>query len=65
MAITLAEISITPKVHKDGNDTITLPPGKTMKIETSPDGEEIMNETVPAGKQWTITVGVHIVETDA
>lgn len=35
-----------------------------LKIETSPDGEEVLKVTVPAGKSWTVQLVVDITETD-
>ena len=37
-------------------------PGKTLKIETTPDGTELLNETVPAGKVWKLTLQVRVAE---
>ena len=37
--------------------------GQILKIESSPDGEELFNLTVPAGKQWIeIDINLDIVE---
>lgn len=65
MAIVLTEETRTAKTVKQGNDNFTLVAGKNLKIETSPDGEEVLNETVPAGKSWTVIVSVHVREVDA
>jgi hypothetical protein len=48
-----------------GRQVLGASAGQVLKIETSPDGEEILDETVPAGKSWEVTVRVDIVETDA
>ena len=48
--------------YLNGDERFTLAAGKELKIETSPDGEEILETTVPAGKSWEVTVGVSIVE---
>jgi len=45
--------------------TITIPAGKTLKIETSAQGEEILQEIVPAGKVWTVHISVFVEERDA
>ena len=45
-----------------GRDTITIPGGKTFKIETSPNGEEILNQVVPEGKTWVVDMNVKITE---
>jgi len=63
MAITLSTESLPARTSKQGSDQLTLTAGKTLKIETTPDGEEILSATVPAGKTWTVTVSVHVLET--
>ena len=63
MAITLTEESLPARVTKQGSDAVTLTAGKHLKIETSPSGEELLDAEVPAGKTWTVTVSVHVVET--
>lgn len=65
MAIILSEETRTAKTVRQGSDSFTLAAGKILKIETSPDGEEILNETVPTGKVWTVIVSVHVREVDA
>ncbi len=39
--------------------------GKSLKIESSPKGEEFFNLEVPKGKKWTVTLTVLISEEDA
>lgn len=55
--------------HKDrtlmGSDTITVTAGQTLKIETTPGGQEVLLEEVPEGKLWSAKINVEIVETDA
>lgn len=44
-----------------GSDSgIVVIAGQTIKIETSPDGEEILNVVVLAGETWTFNVGIDI-----
>ncbi len=38
--------------------------GKSLKIETYPAGEEILDREVPAGKKWKVEMSVVINETD-
>ena len=45
--------------------SILIPAGQKLVIETSPGGSEILDETVPANKKWTVSVGVNIHEEDA
>ena len=55
--------SIQPaKTVLSGSEILTIPAGKDFKIETSPDGEEILNETVPTGKSWLVRITVDISE---
>ena len=51
--------------HKWGQDEFNLTAGQSLKIETSPRGEEILDIEVPAGKTWTGIVVVDFVETNA
>ena len=44
---------------------ITVTAGQSIRIETSPGGEEILESVVPIGKTWTLAVNVNIDETDA
>lgn len=47
------------------NDII-LVAGQSLRIESSPGGEEILDSgVVPAGKVWTFAIGVDCRETDA
>lgn len=39
--------------------------GKSLKIETSPRGEEVLDVEVPAGKAWYVELSVLITETNA
>ena len=43
-----------------GNQEFTLEAGKTLKIETSPDGEELLDFT--ADKQYTVRILVHMTD---
>jgi len=53
-----------PHTQKYAIGTVVLAAGKTLKIETSPAGEEILAAAVPAGKAWSITIVIDITETD-
>jgi len=66
MAIVLIEHIHTAKLVRSGHEaTIAVSAGQSIKIETSPSGEELLNETCPAGKMWTAQIIVEITETDA
>ena len=38
--------------------------GQTLKIETSPDGEEVLAEVCPEGETWSVHIHVQISITD-
>ena len=50
---------------KSGHEAIAVTAGQSLKIETSPDGEEVLGIECPAGKAWSIQLDVTITETDA
>ena len=61
----LQENSRPAFVLKSGNqDNITISAGKSLKIETSPDGEEILDVECPKGKVWSARIIIEINETD-
>jgi len=65
MAITLTTRTIPEQVIKSGSeDALEVVAGKSLKIETSPDGIDILDEEVPAGKVWVVTISVQIKESD-
>ena len=45
--------------------TATIPAGKTLKIETSPKGEELYEYEVPAGKVMTVKLRLEYALEDA
>ena len=56
----LTDSTIQP--YKAGNDTFDVPAGKTLRIETSPSGENILEVEVPAGKTYRVIINVNIKE---
>ena len=52
-------------VRKSGGESFVVTAGKSLKIETSPRGDDIMDEEVPDGKKWDVSVSVQVTETDA
>ena len=60
----LTEESLPARMKRRGCQTFAMAAGKSLKIETSPSGEEILDVEVPTGKAWQVTVNVHVVETD-
>lgn len=65
MAIELSEDSVSARKIMVGDDTFTVSAGKSLKVETSPAGEDLLDEECPAGKSWECTIFVRITETDA
>jgi len=59
----LLDKSQPAKLLRTGRQELEIPAGKSLKIETSPDGEDILNAEVPAGKTWKTIIIVEIVET--
>jgi len=47
-----------------GSENVEVSAGKKFKIDTSPQGEEVLDVEVPAGKQWSVNVYVQIIETE-
>lgn len=65
MVINLTNQSVDAYGGYVGSGNVTIPAGKTLKIETTPDGQEILAAVVPAGKKWSVSISVNIIETDA
>lgn len=62
MNINTTELPV--RIKKTGEQGgIAIPAGQKLVIETSPGGSEILDVTVPAGKEWTVTISVSIDET--
>jgi len=49
---------------KTGADAFTMKEGERIRIMTNPPGVEYLDEKVPDGKEWKITISVSIVETE-
>jgi len=58
----LLDKSVPAQNSRMGRGTYTIPAGKALIIESSPNGLDILNEIVPAGKSWSVTVNIDIVE---
>lgn len=62
----LRETNVEAARLLSGHETeIVLEERQSLRIETSPNGDEILNVECPAGKSWTARVIVEITETDA
>ena len=65
MTINLVETLQPCLIKAGGSGMVVLVAGKRLRIETSPNGEEILDEEVPEGKVWALSINVQINETDA
>ena len=65
MAIELSNQNYDVTKKRSGQDAFDMTAGKSLKIETSPAGEELLNVEVPVGKKWSVSIGVQISESDA
>jgi len=64
----LNEVVIPSMKSLDGTIRWTIAAGGRIRAQTKPQGgdtDDILDETVPAGKSWQVIVSVKIVETDA
>lgn len=65
MAFQLFELSAPAQTILQGNGAVQIAAGKRLRIETTPDGEELLDVPVPSGKTWAIRVHVYVDESDA
>jgi len=63
MALELATTTITAQSIKELVYTTTLSATQQLKAEVGP--EEELDETVPEGKSWAVSIAIKIIETDA
>lgn len=61
----LSTRQVEPSTFKWGSSADQVIAGQALKIETTPDGVEILNATCPAGKAWNVRVDIYIDELDA
>lgn len=56
-------LSVKPKnKYMAGSEEFTATAGQSIKIETSPSGDNILDETVPEGHEWACKVWIEITE---
>ena len=58
-------VSHEAKYVYSGKDNVEVTEGKSLKIEISPFGDEILNVECPIGKKWNVYIRIYISETDA
>jgi len=61
----LTQHSRDASVSYVGNQKFSVPFGKSLVMETSPEGIDVLNVGPAEGKQWQVTVTVRVVETNA
>ena len=49
----------------NGQEKFNISAGKHLKIETSPEGNEILDAIVPTGKKWLVSILVSVQEENA
>lgn len=65
MAISFTEYNTPAKFIKAGDDVVAVAAGQSLRIETSPSGEEVLDVVCPPGKSWLARIILEITETDA
>jgi len=66
MTIALSETEVSARTLKRGDGNFTLQGGKRLRIQKwGPGAEDLLDTTVPEGKQWAVSIFVSVVETDA
>lgn len=60
--ISLSDSSVPARRNLHGSQTFSLDAGDDLKLEAGV--EEKLNVTVPASKEWSVTIQVSIEETD-
>jgi len=61
----LTDASVPASTQYLGNETVVVSAEKHLKIDTSPQGEDILDAVVPIGKSWKVKLHLEIIETDA
>ena len=57
--------TITPGDHLGAAFEVEVAAGKKLVIETSPDGSDLLEATVPGGKIWAVRISIDVLEQDA
>jgi len=54
--------AIAAKSNYSGSGEVEVSGGKHLKIETTPDGLDILDAVVPGGKLWKVKIDISIEE---
>lgn len=65
MAMELVTFTIQAATLMRDDTMVDVAAGQSLKIETTPSGEEVLNTECPEGKVWSARIIVEITETDA
>jgi len=60
--VQLNTVPVSARTRHSGTEEFVLLAGETLKIETSPGGDELLNVTAPEGKEWQVHITVDVVE---
>jgi len=52
------------RIQYQGDGTFNIPGEQSLIIETSPGGLDVLDEEVPSGKRWIVTIRLSITEQD-
>jgi hypothetical protein len=63
--MTLNRLEFQAITKLQGVATFIVTAGDRVIIKTGPDGEEVLVARVPEGKEWAVSVGINIIETDS
>jgi len=61
----LARAERVASVSLSGNDRVSISHGQVLKIETSPNGIDVLEDGPPEGKVWHMTISIKLTEVDA
>ena len=66
MTITLLTTHPEGLLRRSGGETFTLSAGKRLQIRHNESGEivDVLDETVPSGKEWEVSISVQVSQTD-
>ncbi len=66
--VDIAKMARPPRPSAYSNSyqgVVSMVAGQEIKLETSPDGEELLSITCPEGKVWSVSVRVDLAIDDA
>ena len=64
MAFDLIPDHVEAKSRFQSSGNVVLAAGQSIRIESTPGGQEFLDWTAPPGKVWTIDIGITVHEED-